>query len=75
MIEVANRTEQISIEPNIVRDYTKGLAGVDRVDRMLSCYSAMRKTLRLYKKNNCTHHRNGCVLPATESSKENIYSI
>ena len=50
MVEVANRNGRISIKPNIVRDYTKGMAGVDRSDQMLSYYSAMRKTLRWYKK-------------------------
>ena len=50
MVEVSNRNRQVSIKPNIVRDYTKVKAGVDRSDQMLSYYSAMRKTLRWYKK-------------------------
>ena len=50
IVEVPNRNRQVSIKPNIVRDYTKGMAGVDRSDQMLSYYSTIGKTLRWYKK-------------------------
>ena len=50
MVDVPNRNNKISSKPNIVRDYTNYMAGVDRSDQMLSYYSATRKTLRWYKK-------------------------
>ena len=50
MVDVPNTNNKISSKPNIVRDYTNYMAGVDRSDQMLSYYSATRKTLRWYKK-------------------------
>ena len=50
MVQVSNRNIQVSIKLNIIRDYTKGMAGVDRSDQMLSYYSVMSKTLLWYKK-------------------------
>ena len=49
MVEVPNRNRQVSIKSNIARD-CKGMTGVGHSDQMLSYYSAMRKTLRWFKK-------------------------
>ena len=37
-------------KPNIVKDYNNGMSGIDRSDQMLSYHSALRKTIRWYKK-------------------------
>jgi hypothetical protein len=50
MVEVTNRHGQKKLKPNIIRDYNKGMSGIDRSDQMLSYYSALRKTIRWYKK-------------------------
>lgn len=50
MVEVPNRNGKLTIKPNIVRDYNKGMSGIDRSDQMLSYYSALRKTIRWPKK-------------------------
>lgn len=50
LVDVANRNGKISKKPNIVRDYNLGMGGVDRADQMMSYYSALRKTVRWYKK-------------------------
>jgi hypothetical protein len=50
MVPVTNRHGVEKIKPNIVRDYNSGMSGVDRSDQMLSYYSALRKTIRWYKK-------------------------
>lgn len=50
MVNVTNRNLKVSQKPNIVRDYNNGMSGIDRSDQMLSYYSALRKTIRWYKK-------------------------
>ncbi|XP_064598479.1 piggyBac transposable element-derived protein 4-like [Liolophura sinensis] len=50
MVNVTNRNQKVSQKPNIVRDYNNGMSGIDRSDQMLSYYSALRKTIRWYKK-------------------------
>ncbi|XP_041374243.1 piggyBac transposable element-derived protein 4-like [Gigantopelta aegis] len=50
MVDVRNRNDKLSRKPNTVRDYNNGMAGVDKSDQMLSYYSALRKTIRWYKK-------------------------
>ena len=37
-------------KPNIVHEYSDGMAGIDRSDQMLSYYSCFRKSVRWYKK-------------------------
>ncbi|KAK9703402.1 Transposase IS4 [Popillia japonica] len=58
MVEVSNRNGKVSMKPNIIRDYNKGMSGVDRSDQMLSYYTSLmlsyytslRKTIRWPKK-------------------------
>lgn len=50
MVPVTNRHAQEKMKPNILRDYNNGMSGVDKSDQMLSYYSALRKTIRWYKK-------------------------
>lgn len=50
MTQVKNRRGNIKLKPIIVEDYNKYMSGVDREDQMLSYHSALRKTLRWYKK-------------------------
>ena len=38
------------MKPNTVKDYNAYMSGIDRADQMLSYHSALRKTLRWYKK-------------------------
>ena len=54
MVEVQNRKEQKKMKPNVIRDYNLGMSGIENCDQMLSYYSALRKTLRWYKKLDCT---------------------
>ena len=50
MVQVKNKNGKISIKPDIIRDYTLGMAGIDRSDQRMSYYSFLRKTVRWYKK-------------------------
>ncbi|KAG5877666.1 hypothetical protein JTB14_015626 [Gonioctena quinquepunctata] len=50
MVEVSNRNRKLSMKPNIIRDYNKGMSGIDRSDQMLSYYTSLRKTIRWPKK-------------------------
>lgn len=50
MVEVSNRNGKLSMKPNIIRDYNKGMSGIDRSDQMLSYYTSLRKTIRWPKK-------------------------
>ena len=50
MVEVTNQNGKWMIKPNLVRDYNESMSGVDRSNQMLSYHSALRKTIRWYKK-------------------------
>lgn len=50
MVQVQNKNGKISTKPDTVRDYTLGMAGIDRSDQRMSYYSFLRKTIRWYKK-------------------------
>ena len=50
MVKVSNRRGKEKMKPNIVRDYNNSMSGIDRSDQMLFYHSALRKTLRWYKK-------------------------
>ena len=50
MVSVSNRRGKEKMKPNIVKDYNEAMSGIDRSDQMLSYNSALRKTLRWYKK-------------------------
>ncbi|CAK9820264.1 PiggyBac transposable element-derived protein 4 [Anthophora plagiata] len=50
MFQVKNKNGKISIKPDIIRDYTLGMAGIDHSDQRMSYYSFLRKTVRGYKK-------------------------
>ena len=50
MKDETNRNGKVTVKPNIVIDYNKGMSDVDRSDQMLSYYSALRKTIRWLKK-------------------------
>ena len=49
MMGVAHLHGKVMFKPNILSDYNKGMAGIDRSNQMLSYYSALRKTIRWYK--------------------------
>ena len=38
------------MKPNTVKEYNMNMSGIDRSDQMLSYRSALRKTIRWYKK-------------------------
>ncbi|XP_012558226.2 piggyBac transposable element-derived protein 4-like [Hydra vulgaris] len=50
MVEVTNRRGVNKLKPNIIRDYNKGMSGVDRADQMVSYYNCLKKNTRWYKK-------------------------
>lgn len=50
IIECDNRRGQLRKKSNIVVQYNSGMSGIDRSDQMMSCYPALRKTIRWYKK-------------------------
>ena len=50
MVSVSNRRGKEKMKPNIVKDYNEAMSGIDRSNQMLSYNSALRKTLRWYKK-------------------------
>ncbi|XP_071053641.1 piggyBac transposable element-derived protein 4-like [Onthophagus taurus] len=50
MVEVSNRNGKLSTKPNMIRDYNKGMSGIDRSDQMLAYYTCLRKTIRWPKK-------------------------
>lgn len=50
MVQVQNKNEKIATKPDTVRDYTLGMAAIDRSDQRMSYYSFLRKTIRWYKK-------------------------
>ena len=50
MVSVSNRRGKEKMKPNIVKDYNEAMSGIERSDQMLSYNSALRKTLRWYKK-------------------------
>ena len=50
MGDVTNRNGKTKKKPNLVRDYNNGMSGIDRSDQMLPNHSALRKTIRWYKK-------------------------
>uniref|UniRef100_A0A1A9WYG9 PiggyBac transposable element-derived protein domain-containing protein n=1 Tax=Glossina brevipalpis TaxID=37001 RepID=A0A1A9WYG9_9MUSC len=53
MIQIVNQSEKLKLRltvlPNVLRDYIKGMAGADRLDQMMSFQSSLRKTLRWHK--------------------------
>ena len=50
MVSVSNRRGKEKMKPNIVKDYNEAMSGIERSRQMLSHNSALRKTLRWYKK-------------------------
>ena len=50
IVEMENKRGQVREKHNIVRDYNDGVAGIDRSGQMLSYYSGLQKSVRLYKK-------------------------
>ena len=50
MITVHNRHGVTKVKPNVIHDYNQNMSGIDRSDQMLSYHSALRKTIRWYKK-------------------------
>lgn len=50
MVDVSNKRGVMKTKPNIIRDYNKGMSGIDRADQMVSYYDCLRKTTRWYKK-------------------------
>ena len=50
MVESENRHGKTKQIPNLIKDYNMNMSGVDRSDQMLSYHSALRKTIRWYKK-------------------------
>ena len=50
LVPVTNRRGFEKLKPDSVRDYNRYMSRIDRTDQMLSYHSAMRKTIRWYKK-------------------------
>ena len=50
LVATQNRHGEAKLKPNLIRDYNEGMSGIDRSDQMLSYHSALRKTIRWYKK-------------------------
>ena len=50
LTNVTNRRGQEKQKPNLVKDYSDCMSGVDRSDQMMSYHSGLRKTVRWYKK-------------------------
>ncbi|MEL7307546.1 MAG: transposase [Pseudomonadota bacterium] len=50
LVPVTNRRGDEKLKPDSVRDYNLYMSGIDRTDQMLSYHSALRKTIRWYKK-------------------------
>uniref|UniRef100_A0A1B0BXL7 PiggyBac transposable element-derived protein domain-containing protein n=1 Tax=Glossina palpalis gambiensis TaxID=67801 RepID=A0A1B0BXL7_9MUSC len=56
MVQVQNKNGKISTKPDTVRDYTLGMAGIDRSDQPVSYYSFHRKLYYITWKSSCTMH-------------------
>ena len=50
MVYVSNGHRKAKQKPNMIRDCSEFIPSINRSDQMLSFYSALRKTLRWYKK-------------------------
>ena len=50
LINSVNRHGKSKRKPNVVHIYNNHMSGIDRSDQMLSYHSALRKTIRWYKK-------------------------
>ena len=50
LVSAQNRRGEAKLKPNLIRDYNDGMSAIDRYDQMLSYHSALRKTIRWYKK-------------------------
>ena len=50
MVESENRHGKTKQKANLIKDYNMNMFGIDRSDQMLSYHSALRKTIRWYKK-------------------------
>ena len=50
MVDTTIRLGEVKAKPNLVRDYNQGMSDIDRSDQILCYNSALRKTIRWYKK-------------------------